>query len=160
MSACCFTGHRSLPEEEEERLVREIRPLLLALIREGTTEFRVGGAIGFDTLMGELLLRLRDEEHLPIRIVSMIPYPQWRGKWAPRDRERQEILLRKSDRVVYIRPHYRNGVYFLRNRALVDGARTCIAYCTKPTGGSAWTIRYAKQQGLTVYNTDHGIHEC
>ena len=38
---------------------RESRALILQLIQEGFTEFRVGGAVGFDMIMAELLLRLR-----------------------------------------------------------------------------------------------------
>lgn len=53
----------------------------------------------------------------------------------------------------YIRRNYCRGVYMIRNRALVDGAQYCIAYCTKPTGGTAWTVRYARQKGLQIYNT-------
>ena len=28
----------------------------------------------------------------------------------------------------------------------------CIGYCTRSTGGTAYTLRYAKAQGLTVWN--------
>ena len=70
MKACCFTGHRDLPKGEAERLTEKARALILLLIQEGFTEFRVGGTVGFDMIMAELLLRLRDEEKQEIRIIS------------------------------------------------------------------------------------------
>jgi len=34
----------------------------------------------------------------------------------------------------------------------VDGSRYCISYCNKPTGSTAFTVKYALERGLTVYN--------
>ena len=157
MKVCCFTGHRALPRGETERLTAVVRPLVLHLIREGVTEFRVGGAVGFDMIMAELLLQLRDEEKQKIRIVSVIPYPDWREKWKAEDRVRQDRILKGSNQVVYVRQSYCKGVYMIRNRALVDGAAFCIAYCTGSTGGTAWTVEYAKLKGLKVYNMGSSV---
>ena len=156
MRACCFTGHRDLERGEAERLTKEIRPLVLQLIGEGILEYRVGGAVGFDMVMAELLLKIRDEEKQPVRIISMIPYPEWRSRWRPADKERQDVILEKSDEVRYIRKSNCRGVYMIRNKALADGAECCIAYCMRPTGGTAWTVRYALQKGLKVYNFAKG----
>ena len=68
-----------------------------------------------------VLLKLRDGEKKPIRIVSVIPYPGWRAKWNEAEKARQDEILRKSDRVVYIRRHYCRGIYMIRNRALLQG---------------------------------------
>ena len=152
MSVCCFTGHRDLPQGEVERLEKEAGMLIQQLIREGVTEFRVGGAVGFDMIMAELLLRLRDEEKQPIRIISMIPYTEWQRKWQSGEKNRQDRILQKSDEVKMIRNSFCKCVYMIRNHALADGAQFCIAYCTKPTGGSAWTVRFARQNGLKVFN--------
>ena len=62
MKACCFTGHRDLPAGKEAWIAEQARSLLIRLMDEGVTEFRVGGAVGFDMLMAELLLKMRDEE--------------------------------------------------------------------------------------------------
>ena len=153
MKACCFTGHRDIPEAEKERIMEKARAEILRLTGEGVEEFRVGGAVGFDMIMAELLLELREKEEKPIRILSVIPYPSWRTKWNEADRKRQDRILRESNQVVYVRQHYCRGIYMIRNRALADGADYCIAYCTRPSGGTAWTVRYAKQKGIPVYNT-------
>ena len=156
MKACCFTGHRDLPKGEAERLTEKARPLILLLIQEGFTEFRVGGAVGFDMIMAELLLRLRDEKKQEIRIISVIPFPSWRAKWSSEEIRRQNMILEKSDEVIFVRQHYCQGIYMIRNRALADGAQVCIAYCNRPKGGTAWTVRYAKQNGLRTYNLAGG----
>ena len=156
MKACCFTGHRDLPKGEAERLTEKARALILLLIQEGFTEFRVGGAVGFDMIMAELLLRLRDEKKQEIRIISVIPFPSWRAKWSSEEIRRQNVILEKSDEVIFVRQHYCQGIYMIRNRALADGAQVCIAYCNRPKGGTAWTVRYAKQNGLRTYNLAGG----
>ena len=156
MKACCFTGHRDLPKGEAERLTEKAKALILLLIQEGFTEFRVGGAVGFDMIMAELLLRLRDEKKQEIRIISVIPFPSWRAKWSSEEIRRQNMILEKSDEVIFVRQHYCQGIYMIRNRALADGAQVCIAYCNRPKGGTAWTVRYAKQNGLRTYNLAGG----
>ena len=156
MKACCFTGHRDLPKGEAERLTEKAKALILQLIQEGVTEFRVGGAVGFDMIMAELLLRLRDEEKQEIQIISVIPFPSWRVKWSSEEIRRQNMILEKSDEVIFVRQHYCQGIYMIRNRALADGAQVCVAYCNRPKGGTAWTVRYAKQNGLRTYNLAGG----
>ena len=39
-----------------------------------------------------------------------------------------------------------------RNRHLVDGSSVCIAYLAQEKGGTAYTVNYAKEHGLTVLN--------
>jgi hypothetical protein len=39
-----------------------------------------------------------------------------------------------------------------RNRHLVDNSSVCICYLTKPTGGTAYTVNYARRSGLQVIN--------
>ena len=77
-------------------------------------------------------------------------------KWSSEEIRRQNMILEKSDEVIFVRQHYCQGIYMIRNRALADGAQVCIAYCNRPKGGTAWTVRYAKQNGLRTYNLAGG----
>ncbi len=148
---CCFTGHRDIPEVERKRIQEMARMEIMRLIEAGVTEFRVGGAVGFDMLMAELLLQIR-KKGAPIRIVSMIPYPEWRERWSFGDKARQDRILRESDEVVYVRRQNCRGVFMIRNQALANGVQYCIAYCDRDSGGTAFTVRYARQHGAEAIN--------
>ena len=39
-----------------------------------------------------------------------------------------------------------------RNRHLVDNSSLCISYLTSDSGGTAYTVDYAKANGLKVIN--------
>ena len=39
-----------------------------------------------------------------------------------------------------------------RNRHLVDNSSVCICYLTESTGGTAYTVEYARKSGLTIVN--------
>lgn len=57
---CCFTGHHDLPIGMDEEILRRVYVCLEPLLKEGVRYFGVGGALGFDTLMAEKLLELRE----------------------------------------------------------------------------------------------------
>ncbi len=46
---------------------------------------------------------------------------------------------------------YRSGIYHQRNRLMVDNSSLVIAY-SDGTGGSQYTVNYARKQGLGVKN--------
>lgn len=39
-----------------------------------------------------------------------------------------------------------------RNRHLVNSSSVCVCYLTKDTGGTAYTVKDAKQKGLQITN--------
>ena len=149
---CCFTGHQDLPPGEERKILTRVRYLVAPLVQDGVLYFGVGGARGFDMLAAEYMLGLRDRDCPRIRIISVLPFPQYTEDWAEEDRRRQEEILRRSDKVVWVCPENRRGVYLERNRKLVDGSAYCISYCRRRTGGTAYTVRYAVKQGIPVMN--------
>ena len=48
---------------------------------------------------------------------------------------------------------YSSGVYYRRNRHLVDNSSVCIAYMNRANTGTSYTVNYAKSKGLEVVNT-------
>ena len=62
-------------------------------------------------------------------------------------------LLPQYDKTVCVAQRASREAYLERDRHLVDGSDYCIAYCNRNSGGTAYTVRYAHQQGVTVYNT-------
>ena len=152
---CCLTGHRVIPPGEEKKIMVRAKNILLRLIREKNVRFfGVGGAVGFDMLASEYLLNLKAHDEHQIKIISVLPYPAWRETedWTDELRAREEKILQASDKVVYVRPEYEKSVFLLRDRKLVDGSAWCVSYCNRPRTGTAYTVKYALDHGVKVYN--------
>lgn len=66
--AACFTGHRTLPEENLPEIAERLENALIALIEQDYCYFSAGGALGFDTLAAQTVLRLR-ERYPQIRLI-------------------------------------------------------------------------------------------
>lgn len=150
---CCFTGHRNIPidrtQEIAERTANEIRRLIVI---HGVRFFGVGGAIGYDMLAAKLLFRLREREFPHIRVILVYPFDGFTDRWTPAQKAEYERLLPKYDKVVCVCDSPGRDAYLKRDRYLVDGSAYCIACCTRNYGGTAYTVRYAGQQGLDVRN--------
>lgn len=148
---CCFTGHRELPAGREGEIWRHVLARLEPLMDQGVRYFGVGGALGFDMLAAEEFLALRDRGRC-LKVILVLPFPGYRRYWLPAQEERAARVEARADKVVWCSREPSREAFLLRNRRLVDGSAYCIAYCTRPYGGSAYTLRYAQKQGLRVWN--------
>ena len=72
--------------------------------------------------------------------------------WTDELRAREEKILQACDKVVYVRQEYEKGVFLLRDRKLVDGSAYCVSYCNQPQTGTAYTVKYALNHGVKVFN--------
>lgn len=149
--ACCFTGHRTIPPGERRELARRLEETVLRLYRRGVRYFGAGGALGFDTLAAQAILRLR-EECPGIRLILVLPCPSQTKGWKPEDAAEYEQIKSQADQVVYTSQEYTRGCMHKRNRYLVDHSGVCVCYLTKDSGGTAYTVRYAKAHGLEIIN--------
>jgi len=61
-------------------------------------------------------------------------------------------ILDKADEVVYTSKQYHRGCMYARNRHLVKQSNICLCYSTRDTGGTAYTVNYARQKGLQIIN--------
>lgn len=148
---CCFTGHRDLPMKSEETIWKAVNACLQPLIAQGVRYFGVGGAIGFDMLITEKLLKLR-EKNSQIKIILVLPFREYQSRWTSAQQARAAQLERRADKIVYCCESPSKSAFLVRDRHLVDHSAYCIGYCTRAAGGTAYTLRYAKAQGLTVWN--------
>lgn len=64
----------------------------------GVKFFGVGGAVGFDMIVAEYLLDLRDRQGKKIKIISVLPFTDWREKWSEDEIRRQDEIMRRSER--------------------------------------------------------------
>ena len=149
---CCFTGHRALPEVRRRTLETATDAAIDALVKQGYTDFVAGGAVGFDTLAALCVIRVRTllANEKPIRLHLFLPCPEQADHWRQTDRLLYRRILAAADTCRYIAPRYTPSCMLERNRAMVDVSSVLVAYLTRETGGSAYTVRYAKQQGKDV----------
>ena len=113
--------------------------------------FGVGGALGFDTLVAEKLPALRESQP-KIRIILVQPFSGYQSRWTPAQQARAAAVEARVDKVVVCCQTPGREAFLARDRHLVDGSPCCIAWCTRATGGTAYTLRYAQRQGLRVWN--------
>ena len=151
-TACCFTGHREIPTGDVdgiwERLKHEIERVYT---ESGVTVFYAGGATGFDALASEAIIECR-AVHPGIRLVIVIPHKEQAKHWNVEEKAQYEHIKSSADKVICLAEHYYRGCMQRRNRYMVDRSSVCICYLTKDTGGTAYTVRYARKQRLSVTN--------
>ncbi len=149
---CAFTGHRIIPAAERARLQARLERLIRRLYTEKNVKtFIAGGALGFDTMAALAVLKLaREFPDITLRLI--LPCADQDAKWREEDRRLyREILERAREREV-LYPRYAEGCMLERNRRMVDLADVVVAYMRKPSGGTAYTVRYAGQTGKPVLN--------
>ena len=147
----CFTGHRELPAEYLPEISKRLEDTLVTLIEQGYCYFGAGGALGFDTLAAQTILSLRGR-YPQIRLILVLPCLNQTRGWPQADIDTYEEIKRCADKVTYTSEHYFQGCMQKRNRHLVDNSSVCICYLTKPTGGTAYTVDYARRMGLRIIN--------
>ncbi len=147
----CFTGHRKIPPEQARTLARQLKSTLIQLINDGYLYFGAGGALGYDTLAAQTVLELKSQ-YPDVKLILVLPcLSQTRG-WSARDIEIYEDIKNRADKVVYTSQEYTKGCMHKRNRHLVDNSSVCVCYLTESTGGTAYTVDYARRNNLTVIN--------
>ena len=135
--ACAFTGHRDLAENfNKEQLKSEI----IALIEEGATAFYCGMAVGFDLLAAECVLALR-KKYPQVKLIACVPCYGQEKYFSDADKKRYVKILKKADEKVVLADHYYQGCMQNRDKYMVERADVMIAYCTKATGGAAYTLK-------------------
>lgn len=148
---CCFTGHRSLPSEQLCSIQQRLEEAVVSLIHKGVRYFGAGGALGFDTLAAQIVLKLKDE-YPQIKLILVLPCADQSDRWSVEDVRSYEAIKAAADKVVCLADCYHRGCMHERNRHLVNHSGYCICYLSGDSGGTAYTVSYAKAQGLVVTN--------
>ena len=149
MKSCCFTGHREIPYQEQEMISARLEEEVRRLIGMGFVTFHAGGALGFDTLAAQCVLKLK-KEFPKIRLCIDVPHKGQERKWSMENiKQYQEILL-FADEVNILSESYFRGCMHVRNRYMVDHSDCVIAYVRKESGGSAYTMAYAEKKGVEI----------
>ena len=129
-----------------------LRREVLRLVREeGFTRFLSGGAVGFDLLAAEAVLEVA-ADYPNVELVIVRPCADQTRGWNAKDVARYEAILARANDVVTLEPAYRPGCMQARNRYLVDRSSIVLCYLTESSGGTAYTVRYARSRGVPVLN--------
>ena len=150
---CCFSGHRQICDEHLMRLPETLSSLLDSLVKKGFRHFKVGGAIGFDTIAALKCLELKNKyPELSITLELCLPCRDQTLGWSEMEKSAYRFVLERADKISYECDSYTKGCMLARNRRLVDGSDLCISYLASQHGGTAYTCSYARQNGVKVIN--------
>ena len=152
-TACCFTGHRTIPKDRLPAVKERLESKIEQLIGAGTDTFFSGGAIGFDMLAGFAVLGQK-RKYPNVKLVMLLPCQSQDAKWDEADKASYRDLLAAADEIVYVSERdYFDGCMRARNIRLVEDSDYCIAYMTNSgRSGTAQTVRLAEKKGITVFN--------
>ena len=151
ITTVCFTGHRDIPTSLACRIPTALKNRLRRYIMQGAYRFRVGGAIGFDTVVELCVLELKEEfPHIELELV--IPCPNQTRGWSIEMKRVYNYILSRANRVECVSDRYTSHCMHDRNRRLVDESQVCIAFLQKNYGGTAYTYAYALRRGIEVVN--------
>jgi len=148
---CCFTGHRNIPVSEYQNIKRKLRETIKNLAERGIIYYGAGGALGFDTLAAQAVLSLQTE-FPQLRLILVLPCLSQTQGWPEKERQVYEEIKAQAAKVRYVSEKYTPDCMYRRNRHLVKYSGVCICYMNRSTGGTAYTVNYAKQQGLEIIN--------
>lgn len=153
---CCFTGHRVIPYDDICELAKDLDDKVESMILSGYTHFRTGGALGFDTLAALTVLDLQ-KKYPQIRLEVCVPCRTQSATYNKRDKFIYDLILHRANSVTLISEKHNATCMQKRNRYMVDGSDICVAFCRKKGGGTAYTVEYATNNHVTVYNLAHNM---
>jgi len=158
-----FSGHRPdrLPGQgepdapEAQKLIKVLRGQIEDAILRGKDTFINGLMAGWDVLAAEQVIALK--ERCPhIRLVTVAPFSSGLFSrercWTPDWVERAKGACRQSDIGMSLSECYRAGIYYERDRVMVDHSGELLCYWDGALSGTQYTVQYASGRGLIVCN--------
>lgn len=99
---CCFTGHRKIPAGEVPWLQRRLKKEIIRLVeKEGVCYFGAGGALGFDTLAAQTVLKLK-KRYPQIKLILVLPCENQTAGWKEEDIAAYESIKHRCDKYIYM----------------------------------------------------------
>jgi len=145
MVNCAFSGHRILSADFDVNLLDRV---ILNLIKSGVKNFYCGMAVGFDIVAAESVLKYKKD--YGISLYACLPCENQSERFSEASKTRYERALEGCDGVIILSTEYYNGCMQARNRFLIDNTDVLVCYLRKKTGGTYYTVNYAKEKGLKV----------
>ena len=147
---CAFTGHRVLEKDfSKAKLKKETE----AQIKNGVEIFFNGMAMGFDLAAAECVLALK-KKYPQIKLIACVPCYGQEKYFSETDKRRYVEILKNTDERMILSDHYFQGCMQARDKYMAERADVLIAYCNKPTGGAAYTVKIFQKlhpDGLLIF---------
>ena len=155
MKSVCFTGHRVLSGDINNLGIRLYDILEREILNAGITQYYGGGAVEWDTLCAQTVLKLR-EKYPSVKLNMILPCsPEEQSKqWTDTQRTEYFRILRSADSIEQLAQHYYNGCMKIRNMRLVELSDCCFCYfdSNRQYSGTAQTLRMALRKNIIVVN--------
>lgn len=91
--------------------------------------------------------------HPGMVLTAAIPFRGQAGRFKPHDRRCYDELIEKADEVIVLSEHYYPRCFLDRDEFMVCNAAQIIAYYDgRERGGTYYTIRKAREMGISVTN--------
>ncbi len=157
-TTCAFTGHRLIAKQQLEPLKKQLCAAVCSLIEKGFTDFCSGGALGFDQLAAQTVIRLKGSfPH--IRLCLVLPCKNQDEHWSAQQKKIYRQILASADDIIYIADSYHTGCMQERNRYLVDCSSCLLAHLKQNRGGTKYTVNYAEKAGIPVHVLDGAVSQ-
>lgn len=147
----CFTGHRKIPAHDIQNIEKQLDEIIEKLYQKGVIFYGAGGSYGFDMLAEKAVIRARNK-HKEIKLILVLPCKDQEKYWTEDNKAAFAEIKYQADKIVYTSEIYSKDCMHKRNRHLVNFSGYCIAYLNKNSGGTAYTVNYARQNGLEIVN--------
>ena len=153
----CVSGHRSVPFAKRRALKHCLNSEPARAYGDGYRYFYRGRARGFGLLAAEAALSLQTElKDFPV--IAVVPFRGQSERWSLEAQAKYDAILRIVDDVVVLSERYYNGCLLRRNDYMVNHSSRLIAYFDgNPKGGTFYTVREAKRQGLDIVNLHNSV---
>jgi len=143
---CCFSGHRTIPKQLIPITNERLETAVKWMHTRGYRRFIAGGAEGFDTYAAYHVLNLK-KSHPEVELVLALPYKRQSNTNSARSR-----IMESADYIFYASENYTPACMHIRNRAMVELSGACLCWLRQNSGGTAYTVDYAKKNELEIYN--------
>ncbi len=150
-NTCCFTGHRVISTKDVDPIRKLLKKEIARQTERGRKVFCAGGAMGFDMLAAECVLEAKKEDP-DIKLLLFLPHKGQASNWRESEKRRYEDIIHRADGISYACEEYVQGCMFTRNRRLCDASSVCIAFLEHGSGGTFYTVKYARSVGLEIIN--------
>ena len=123
--ACCFTGHRKIPQRKSGQIQERLRNEIVTAIQNGYTFFYAGGAIGFDTMAAQAVLELKTQ-YPHIKLILVLPCVNQTDGWEQSDIDEYERIRDLADEVIYTSEEYKKGCVCTKEIVILSITAVCV----------------------------------